>query len=104
MLYKFESIVSELYSCFIRGNSEISLNQVPRFDPLLKLYLIEKIYQRPVKNQLDIMREYETEKWGSLLKMLVSTQDYSHKKCMVQFYGFNTVPMFFLIVYLRLRL
>ncbi|MDC0309174.1 class I SAM-dependent methyltransferase [bacterium] len=96
MRYNFDSIIKDTYSSFARDKSEIPFNAIPRIDPRISLYLNERLSQRPVKDQVDILREYENDKWGGLLSKLVAAQDFSHKSCMIQFYGHQTIPMFFL--------
>jgi hypothetical protein len=95
MQYNFKGIITELYSNFSRFNSKIPFNHVAGIDSRVALYLNEIEYQRPVKDQADVLREYELEKWGALLDRLSTSSDFSHKNCMLQFYGQQTIPMFF---------
>lgn len=56
-------------------NKEISLNDLPKYSQWPARLLGIEIFENKIKNTEEINREYEYEKWGSLIKQIYKNKD-----------------------------
>lgn len=55
--------------------TEISLNDLPKYSPWIHRLMGLSLWEKKEKNEIEILREFDDEKWGNLLKMYKDAQN-----------------------------